>query len=185
MVGVGNYSERAGQQKSEKACESPPAMPPVVRGCKEPLPVDLYGFIMKASDIGRIIGVVEIEEHDVRTDAHATLHVRIARRTSAAPLCLPALRIGALVSGTWRRPKKLKGKQVRSRWEATSRGRRLKPALPSPKIRLTPFPTTVTTHLCAMTYENFTSRGQRVCELGETAWETSGFSVVAAAALLR
>ncbi|MEX3755967.1 site-specific integrase [Mycobacteroides abscessus] len=31
-----------------------------------------------------------------------------------------ALRIGASVSGTWHGPKKLKGKQVRSRWEATS-----------------------------------------------------------------
>lgn len=66
-------------------------MPPVVRGCKEPLPVDLCEFIMKAPDIGRISGVVVIEEHDVRTDAHATLHVRIARRTSAAPLRLPAV----------------------------------------------------------------------------------------------
>lgn len=42
--------------------------------------------------------------------------------------------------------------------DTSSRGRRLKPALPSPKIRLTHPPTTVTTHLCAMTYENFTSR---------------------------
>lgn len=42
--------------------------------------------------------------------------------------------------------------------DTSSRGRRLKPALPSPKIRLTDSPTTVTTHLCAMTYENFTSR---------------------------
>ncbi|SKU93352.1 Uncharacterised protein [Mycobacteroides abscessus subsp. massiliense] len=42
--------------------------------------------------------------------------------------------------------------------DTSSRGRRLKPALPSPKIRLTHSPTTVTTHLCAMTYENFTSR---------------------------
>lgn len=42
--------------------------------------------------------------------------------------------------------------------DTSSRGRRPKPALPSPKIRLTHSPTTVTTHLCAMTYENFTSR---------------------------
>lgn len=42
--------------------------------------------------------------------------------------------------------------------DTSSRGRRLKPALPSPKIRLTHPPTTVTTHLCAMTYENFSSR---------------------------
>lgn len=42
--------------------------------------------------------------------------------------------------------------------DTSSRGRRLKSALPSPKIRLTHPPTTVTTHLCAMTYENFTSR---------------------------
>ncbi len=42
--------------------------------------------------------------------------------------------------------------------DTSSRGRRLKSALPSPKIRLTHSPTTVTTHLCAMTYENFTSR---------------------------
>ncbi len=42
--------------------------------------------------------------------------------------------------------------------DTSGRGRRLKPALPSPKIRLTHSPTTVTTHLCAMTYENFTSR---------------------------